>query len=140
VRRAFHGEDEAPPGEGGALLVLERAESAAARGVVPRARLLGEAFGFGEGAASSVVAAALRRARLAPAEVRGALGPAQYAATLARLLPEAQVTASEEALGDLGPGSAALDAALAVEGGRWPAVVLARGPSGGAGALVFGGP
>lgn len=121
ARRVLRGGDAL--GEGGATLVLERAPDARARGAEILGFVRGGASAFGQGAS----ARAARRARL-DAGVPGAASEPPC--------PQ---------LGDLGAGGPAVAAALALarwqasaRDGRQPrrAVIEARGPEGGAAALV----
>ncbi|MEZ7004880.1 ketosynthase chain-length factor [Streptomyces sp. AD55] len=121
------------PGEGGAMLVVENAGTARARGVAAYGELLGYAAGFDaaahDGAARhSVLAAVVRRAladaSLAPGDVDVVFADA--AGTLAEDLAEARaitevfgpggvpVTAPKTLTGRLYAGGAALDAATAL--------------------------
>ncbi|MET9431046.1 beta-ketoacyl synthase N-terminal-like domain-containing protein [Streptomyces sp. NPDC003036] len=118
------------PGEGGAVLAVETAEAAEARGARVRALVLGHATAFGGTAAfdpggealEHAARTALDRAGLAPGDVdlvfADALGTAEAdaaeAAVLARLLPDVPVTAPKAGFGRAYAGAGALDLAAAV--------------------------
>jgi 3-oxoacyl-(acyl-carrier-protein) synthase len=139
-------------GEGGAVLALEAGADASARGVAPLARLLGGGSATrgardadGAEALAAAVEAALADAGITAARVARVFAhrdgdrddDAAEARALARLLPAAARLATKEALGHLGPGSGAFDAALACAEGRGVALVVARGAGGGVTALCL---
>ncbi|KOV79388.1 beta-ketoacyl synthase [Streptomyces sp. NRRL WC-3618] len=138
------------PGEGGAILVLESAESAAARGAGPGyGKVLGHAAGFDPPADSGrprvlqrVAAQALRAARLTPADIDVVFADAAglpaddraEAEALAALFgPSAvPVTAPKTLTGRLYGGGAPLDVAtalLALRDGVVPPTVGTRRPA-----------
>ncbi len=138
------------PGEGGAILVLESAESAAARGAGPGyGKVLGHAAGFDPPADSGrprvlqrVAAHALRAARLTPADIDVVFADAAglpaddraEAEALAALFgPSAvPVTAPKTLTGRLYGGGAPLDVAtalLALRDGVFPPTVGPRRPA-----------
>ncbi|MEW2121605.1 ketosynthase chain-length factor [Streptomyces sp. NPDC005474] len=138
------------PGEGGAILVLESAESAAARGAGPGyGKVLGHAAGFDPSADSGrprvlqrVAAQALRAARLTPADIDVVFADAAglpaddraEAEALAALFgPSAvPVTAPKTLTGRLYGGGAPLDVAtalLALRDGVVPPTVGTRRPA-----------
>jgi 3-oxoacyl-[acyl-carrier-protein] synthase II len=95
-RRAFQGRD-GPPGEGAAAIVLERASDARARGVRPLARVRGGTTTFGAGAD---IDEATRRALAASSSDATCEDPAAWGVL------------TIDGLGDLGPATAAVRAAL----------------------------
>jgi len=138
------------PGEGGAILVLESAESAAARGAGPGyGKVLGHAAGFDPPADSGrprvlqrVAAQALRAARLTPADIDVVFADAaglpaddraEAEAIAALFGPSAvPVTAPKTLTGRLYGGGAPLDVAtalLALRDGVVPPTVGTRRPA-----------
>ncbi|MEU5210222.1 ketosynthase chain-length factor [Streptomyces sp. NPDC020742] len=119
------------PGEGGAMLVVETAESAAARGVTPYGRITGYAAGFdprpGSGrppALARVITTALADAGVAPGEVDVVFADAaalpepdrqEAAALVAVFGPHGvPVTAPKTLIGRLYAGAGAVDTAAAL--------------------------
>ncbi len=131
------------PGEGGAVLVLEDAESARARGVRVLGHVRGAATAFDPGGRDAIWQDAVARAA---DEALAAAGVAR--ADVARVVSGAagplhgtrgSPVSYDDALGDLGAEAGAIGAALALRSMRagGVAVVLALAAEGGAGAVVL---
>jgi 3-oxoacyl-(acyl-carrier-protein) synthase len=134
-----------PPGEGAAVLLIEREATARARGITPAARLLGGASDSGlPGAlretAARTITAALDDAGLAPQAVRRCLTTQRAGSGLAD--GPWPICVVSELFGDVEGAAGALLAACALldPAANLPALVLTAGADGTVGAVVLGTP
>jgi 3-oxoacyl-[acyl-carrier-protein] synthase II len=137
--------NRAPPGEGAAVFLVERAATARARGGAPRASLRGGASGSGAPAAltatcTATIRAALDDADLAPDQIRVCLTTQLAVAHL--VAPPWPVRVADELFGDVeGAGGALLTAcALFGSAASLPALILTSSADGTVSALVLGPP
>ena len=132
---------DAPPGEGAAVLLIEREETARARGLAPLAHLLGGATASGAPQAiretvSRAITAALEDAGLRPQAIKRCLANRLAADALGDAAWP--VRTLDDLLGDTeGAGGALMAACALLEPEALPALILTAGADGTASAVVL---